>query len=181
MVERTKQAIVDSFNRLIMHTRFEDITVGDIIAGADVSKATFYRYFRDKYDVMNSNYKVLLDYFVHYSECASYRDLYRRLYVAGETQLRTIQGTFRSSGVNSFESFIFTYSKQIVIEITEANRQGEGLTDIEEMQLDVFCYGISYMYRKWIEGKYSVGADEAADKLYDMMPETLKRYWLPEG
>ena len=37
------------------------ITVADIIAEADVSKATFYRYFHDKYDVMNSNYKELLD------------------------------------------------------------------------------------------------------------------------
>ena len=65
--------------------------------------------------------------------------------------------------MNSFEAFIFTYSRQTVVRITTENREGEGLTPQEELQLDVFCYGICYMYRKWIEGKYELSADEAAD------------------
>lgn len=178
MVRRTQKAIVDAFNRLISYKRFNDITVADIIAEADVSKATFYRYFHDKYDVMNSNYKELLDEFMSLDECSSYRDLYFRLYQAGATQLRDIKGTFGSSGVNSFEAFIFTYSRDAVVRITSENRGGEGLTPQEELQLDVFCYGICYMYRRWIEGKYEISADEAADLLFEMMPETLSCYWL---
>ena len=89
MVKRTQKAIVDAFNRLISRKRFGDIAVADIIAEADVSKATFYRYFHDKYDVMNSNYKELLDEFMNLGECSSYRDLYFRLYQAGATKLPT--------------------------------------------------------------------------------------------
>ena len=63
MVKRTKFAIVEAFNVLIEVKPFEDISVMDIVREADVSKATFYRYFKDKYDVMNSNYKELLDEF----------------------------------------------------------------------------------------------------------------------
>lgn len=181
MLKRTQKAIVDAFNRLISRKRFDDITVADIITEADVSKATFYRYFHDKYDVMNSNYKELLDEFMSLEDCSSYRDLYYRLYQAGATKLRDIKGTFGSSGVNSFEAFIFTYSRQAVVEITCTNRGGAGLTPQEEMQLDVFCYGISYMYRKWIEGAYELSADEAADLLFGMMPETLRCYWVAEG
>lgn len=178
MVKRTQKAIVDAFNRLISHKQFDAITVSDIITEADVSKATFYRYFHDKYDVMNSNYKELLDEFMNLDECASYRDLFYRLYQAGATKLRDIKGTFGSSGVNSFEAFIFTYSKQAVEKITCENRTGKGLTPQEELQLDVFCYGICYMYRKWIDGKYDLSADQAADLLYGMMPETLSCYWV---
>ena len=177
MVKRTEKAIVDAFNSLILLKRFDDITVADITSEAGVSKATFYRYFHDKYDVMNSNYRDLLDQFLNYEDCSSYRDLYYRLYQAGATQLRDIKGTFGSSGANSFEVFIFTYSRQAVVDITRGNRAGEGLTAAEELQLDVFCYGICYMYRKWIEGKYNLTADEAADRLYEMMPESLKHYW----
>ncbi|MBE6473894.1 MAG: TetR family transcriptional regulator [Coriobacteriaceae bacterium] len=177
MLKRTQKAIVDAFNRLISYKKFDDITVADIVMEADVSKATFYRYFHDKYDVMNSNYKELLDEFMNLDDCSSYRDLYYRLYQAGATKLRDIKGTFGSSGVNSFEAFIFTYSRQAVVQITVDNRGGAGLTQQEELQLDVFCYGICYMYRKWIEGKYDLPADEAADVLYDMMPETLRCYW----
>jgi len=178
MVKRTQKAIVDAFNRLISRKRFDDITVADIISEAEVSKATFYRYFHDKYDVMNSNYKELLDEFMGLEDCSSYRDLYHRLYQAGATKLRDIRGTFGSSGVNSFEAFIFTYSRDAVVRITRQSRAGVGLTPQEELQLDVFCYGISYMYRKWIEGKYELSADEAADLLFEMMPETLSCYWV---
>lgn len=179
MLKRTEKAIVDAFNRLIARKRFSEITVVDIASEAQVSKATFYRYFHDKYDVMNSNYKELLDHLMNLEECSSYRDLYLRLFQAGATQLRDIKGTFGSSGVNSFEVFIFTYSRQAVVDITQANRSGDGLTSAEELQLDVFCYGICYMYRKWIEGKYDLDAEEAADRLYELMPETLKHYWIP--
>ena len=181
MIKRTQKAIVDAFNRLIFYKRFDDITVADIIAEADVSKATFYRYFHDKYDVMNSNYKELLDEFMSLDDCSSYRDLYFRLYQAGATKLRDIKGTFGSSGVNSFETFIFTYSRQAVVDITRENRGGKGLTQQEELQLDVFCYGISYMYRRWIEGKYELSAEEAADLLFEMMPETLSCYWMAKN
>ena len=111
MFKRTQKAIVDAFNHLISQKRFDDITVVDIVSEADVSKATFYRYFHDKYDVMNSNYKELLDEFMNLDDCSSYRDLYYRLYQAGSTKLRDIKGTFGSSGVNSFETFIFTSSR----------------------------------------------------------------------
>ena len=178
MLKRTQKAIVDAFNSLISHKQFDEITVADIIAEADVSKATFYRYFHDKYDVMNSNYKDLLDEFMNLDDCSSYRDLYFRLYQAGATKLRDIKGTFGSSGVNSFEAFIFTYSRQAVVRITCENRDGKGLTPQEELQLDVFCYGISHMYRKWIEGRYELSADEAADLLFEMMPKSLSCYWV---
>ncbi len=112
----------------------------------------------------------------------NYRDLYRELYNLGTTKLHAIYGAFRSTGVNSFENFIFEYSRDTVIEITQLNRGGDGLTHGEMMQLDVFCFGISYMYRLWIEGNhYHLSPDEAADHLYAIMPETLKHYWFPNA
>ena len=96
----------------------------------------------------------------------------------GATKLCDIKGMFGSSGVSSFETFIFTYSRQAVVRITRENRGGKGLTPQKELQLDVFCYGICRMCRKWIEGKYELSADEAADLLYGMMPKTLSCYWV---
>ena len=80
MVARTKMAIVEAFNALIADIDFEDITIQAIIEEAEVSKATFYRYFKDKYDVMNYNYKHILDDAVRLSTVQNYRDLFLRLY-----------------------------------------------------------------------------------------------------
>ena len=64
MVNRTMGVIIAGFNRLITENDFQKISVDMIVKEADVSRATFYRYFKDKYDVMNATYKNLLDYYV---------------------------------------------------------------------------------------------------------------------
>ena len=175
MPNRTRRDIVMAFNRLISRTEIENITVEKIVKEAEISKATFYRYFKDKYDVMNYNYKELLD------ECVkgvnNYRDLYYRLYHIARMKWSPILRAFNSTGVNSFANYIFSYSWNTVDEITKQNRDGDGLTEEEKLQLDVFCYGITYMYKKWNQGEYPLDANTAADTLFDMMPKTLKDYW----
>lgn len=42
----------------------------------------------------------------------------------------------------------------------------------------MFCYGVSYMYKKFVMGAYDVSIDEAAAELYEMMPASLHGYWL---
>ena len=73
MPDRTKREIVAAFNRLIARSEMEKITTLRIAEEAEVSKATFYRYFRDKYDVLNYNYQSLLDHSL--TQCGNYRDL----------------------------------------------------------------------------------------------------------
>ena len=49
--------------KLISEVDFNKISVETIMKEAGVSRSTFYRYFKDKYDVMNANFKNILDYF----------------------------------------------------------------------------------------------------------------------
>lgn len=175
MPERTKQAIVSAFNRLIAKAEIERITTEKIAAEAGVSKATFYRYFRDKYDVLNYNYKALLDQAIAHSD--NYRDLFFRLYRFAREEWTGFRRAFDSTGVNSLENFVYSYSRSVVEQITAQNRGGAGLTPEENLQADVLCRGISYMYKKWTLGRYPLDDDTAADALYALMPESLKHLW----
>lgn len=181
MLDRTKRAIVNGFNSLIAERDFDDITAKDIMREAQVSKATFYRYFKDKYDVMNYNYKSILDEALCTDGIDNYRDLYLRLYNMGKEKLVGISRSFGSTGVNSFARYIYEYSRSVAENITRQNRGGEGFTDSEAMQVDVFCYGISFMYKEWVNGVYDISAEEAADRLFEMMPSTLRDYWFVEA
>ncbi|MBR5015534.1 MAG: helix-turn-helix transcriptional regulator, partial [Clostridia bacterium] len=51
MPYRTKNDILVAFNVLAEKKGFERITVQMIADEAGISRATFYRYFKDKYDV----------------------------------------------------------------------------------------------------------------------------------
>lgn len=174
-MERTERDIIYAFNRLIARAEIEKITTQMIADEAGIGRATFYRYFKDKYDVLNRNYKELLDNCLQ--RCDNYRDLFFLLYSFARDEWSNFYRAFYTTGVNSFENYVYSYSKSVVEQITAQNRSGEGLTAAEAMQLDVVCYGISYMYKKWTLGQYPLDPDAAADALYAIMPESLKNYW----
>lgn len=176
MVPRTKKAIVHAFNRLISRYEFDNITVAMIAAEAEISKATFYRYFKDKYDVMNHNYKNLIDHYMQSGQCHNFRDLFYYLFEKGGYNWRFMKNAFRSTGINSMNSFIYEYSYLICQQVTRHQR-GNDLTAIEEFQADLFCHGVSHLYQDWILGNYKISSDDAADALYAMVPESLRFPW----
>ena len=52
----TKGIIVEAMKQLLAEQRFDKITVQNIIDRAHCSRGTFYRHFKDKYDIMNYYY-----------------------------------------------------------------------------------------------------------------------------
>lgn len=177
-MERTERDILMAFNRLIAKSGIEKISIQMIAEEAGVGRSTFYRYFKDKYDVLNRNYKELLDSYL--SRCKSYPEVFFYMYRYARDRWSRFHRAFATTGVNSFENYIFRYSKAVILEITAQNRGGKELTVEEQLQLDVFCYGISYMYKKWTLGGYDLDPAEAAQALYAIMPESLKHYWFLE-
>ena len=176
MVERTRLAIFESFNNLLARMDLDRITIDMIAEGAGVSRATFYRYFKDKYDVMAYNYKLFVDHSASPGISHSYEELLYILFRDSEKGMEYLENAFKYLGVNSFTEYVYEYSYDIVERITLDNRP-EGLTESEKLQLDIFCHGVSRMFGKWIMGGYDLSAGEAAKALYCEMPETLREYW----
>ena len=48
-IKKTKEKLLSSFKLLLAKKSFEDITVNELCAAADVRRATFYKHFADKY------------------------------------------------------------------------------------------------------------------------------------
>lgn len=177
MVERTRRDILNAFNKLIKTKDMDKITIEMLTKEAGISKATFYRYFIDKYDVMNYNYTTLLDYLSSPQRSKNYKDLYEQMYKYGRSNWKFMQKAFATYGKNSFGECIENYSKDLMDKIARHNRNGKGLSEIEQLQCDVFCKGIPYMYEKWIFEKYTMDAKEAAEALYQLTPATLRDMW----
>ena len=175
ILKRTEMDILLALNRLIARMDMDKITTEKIVDEARISRATFYRYFKDKYDVLNQNYKKLLNDCLF--QCNNYRDLFLLMFRHAREEWSDFHRAFTTTGVNSFENYITNYSRSIVEQITLENRGGKGLSEEEQLQLDVFCFGVSQMYKKWTLGSYSLSPEAAADSLYAIMPESLKHYW----
>lgn len=53
-VKYTKKVIKDTFIELVSHKDIKKITVSEICAKADINRATFYRYYLDVFDLLDS-------------------------------------------------------------------------------------------------------------------------------
>ena len=177
MVNRTRNQILNAFNKLIKNKDIDKISVEMIIREADISKATFYRYFADKYDVMNLNFKLLLDSYSKPGICTGYENLYLALFQYGQKNWKFLQRAFDTTGHNSFCEYIGEYSYHLIDVITTQNRAGNGLTEAEKLQCNVFCIGVAFMYRQWIFDQYHLSSVEAAHALFELMPRSLRDYW----
>jgi len=176
--QRTKEAIIVAFNTLLEKYTFEKITVELITQECQIAKSTFYRYFLDKYDVMNYAYKSFIDTYVDLTICNSYKEMFVHLFTYMKDNSVRMNNSFKASGVNSFESFIYEYSYRTGEIITKQNRNGEGYTPEEAFKCSIFCHGVGSILREYAEGCYDISPEEAAQGLYDVMPSTLRDYWI---
>jgi AcrR family transcriptional regulator len=177
MVSRTRRDIIRAFDDLINRKPFDEISVEDILKKSGVSRSTFYRYFRDKWDVMNTHYKDIVDNTLDEQECRNFYDLFYHLIYEGELFLRSVKGIFSSGGQNSFTDFLYRYSFEKGEEIIKASRGGRGYTPVESVQMDFFCTGMSNFVNSWFAGKYSISIQEATDALFEMFPLSLRNEW----
>lgn len=174
MIDETKKKIVNSMNLLICKYPMDKITVSMIIREANVSKATFYRYFPDKYETMNFNYKNMVDRFMRKSN--NFEDLFYLMVDAGLNNLDFIYNAFQYKGANSLVEYIEDYTYAMIEKVTKTTRNGKGFTEEEQLEIDIFCHGISYIYKKWIFKGYKLSPKDAAKILYKKLPITLRDY-----
>lgn len=141
---------------------------------AHVSTSSFYRHYKDKYDVMNNNYKRIIDQYMHSSQNHNYEDVFINLFNMSK-ELHYLKNAFDYTGINSLGDFIYQYSYNTFIEMCKIkNIQFE---DKDLLLLDVFCGGASIMYQHYILGKFDLSPQQAGKILYQMFPDVFKISW----
>lgn len=170
----TKQHITDSFNALFRKYPLEKITVNMIIENAGVSKSTFYRYFLDKFDVMNYNYKRVLDEIFAHNACKSWEDLFNSILSYIDNDIDRIKNAFLYLGDNSYDKYVFDYSfARMNDKCVEKN--GRALSQNEIYTAKIIIYGCVYAVRDWIFSDKRITKEELSAQIDNAVPEKNKR------
>ena len=180
MKDNVNDRILAGFNRLVKRTDFSSLTVGDICKEAGVSRATFYRHFKDKYDVMNYNFRVLIEKHSQSGQLHTLKDLFVRLLKDGRSTWKDLLPLFATEGINSLHAFIYDFSFDTAKRLYECGSFHDTgscyrkLNSHEILQMRVFSHGVAQFFEDWIRGNYSLSAEEAAEDLYEILPASLK-------
>ena len=176
-----REILAESFRELAGSKPVDKITVPNIIENCGYSKTTFYRLFKDKYDLMAWDYAQKLQAIVGQTEKEDYewkqilRDV-ASLYNEEKDYLRNL--LLHTSGYESFSR----HMKQLHIEsLTKCVLDAAGLKELDiktEMCVRTYCQGTVDLGCDWILGAFQVPPEELAAVFEDCLPVPLQKYLL---
>ena len=142
MDQRTTEGLLfKALNDLLLRKNIDKLSVTEIIKEAGVGRATFYRYFTDKYDLLNSSYRKILEKTLfQFTEGMPYEVSALNLYEVLRDNVKLFQNAIESSDVNSLKNYIFEVSLDLHLKILKDNNVDINDWKIRK-QVESFIYG----------------------------------------
>lgn len=151
----------------------EKITVKEIVQECGTTRQTFYRYFLDKYDLINWYFdKILLESFEHMGAGKTvYEGLCKKFQYIEEEKL-FFKAAFRNDQQNclrehDFQLILAFYTRQI------EEKTKEPISENLRFLLEMYCQGSIYMTVQWVLGERKSTPQEMAKALVSAMPSEL--------
>lgn len=174
----TKQRIFSAFDELLNELPFDKITVQMIIERGGVSKSTFYRHFKDKYDVLNFNSLALCEHLMEQRTCRDWHDFFYEMFQEIAKDSKYYRRAFRTSGQNAHYGFLYHHSFSIVEKCYLHKMQKDELTTQEHFLISHYCYGCVGILQDWLNHPDCLTPEEMADIFYNAMPEQCRDSWI---
>lgn len=172
-----KQLLADALYNLVQEKDFDSITISDICKRSGVSRATFYRYFHDKYELMSYHYEsfVKSNFLDVESNLAWKEKLYQyaNFYMQHKEYFTNI---LNYDGQNSFDEFLYSYSLAHFTRLAKKKYNCTTLSKEVVFAIKMYCYGNSMIVRDWLNGELDLTIDEFCTYRYETMPQIMKDF-----
>lgn len=174
-----KEILSDSFRELAKQKTIDKIKIKDITENCGYSVATFYRQFKDKYDLIAWDYIRDQAEIMNRIEGKNYE--WRQTLYDGAEYFYTHKDYLAnlSRHTNGYESF---FGNMIEIHNDTLKKyilKSSGLDELDEkteMYILTYCLGTVSLTCEWILGRYDVSPEVIAE-VYEMsLPQPLKQY-----
>ena len=161
--QTSKELIISAFRDLMEHEDFDSITTSEIINKSGISRATFYKHFADKYE--------LLEFITHVEIINTcFFEVNRSVYDRELEVLRCF-GIHRRFYSHAFQSLFFQeFWLQESIKSNAALLKDTGIVNETETYFTSHALGSSFavLERLYLQGKLHLSEDELALYLYRM-------------
>ena len=176
-----KEILTASFQELAAVKSIDKITIQEIADNCGYSSATFYRNFKDKYDLIAWEHTRAVAEIVDrvgeddYSWTQTLYDGARLYYENKDYLVNLLQHT---SGHDSFMRYMAQINSSALEKYILSVNGNQQLTHEEMMYVKMYCFGLVDLACEWILGEIDTTAEEIA-KIYERsIPEPLKKYLL---
>ena len=171
--ENMKYRLADAMKICMRRSPVEKITVQEIADECGTTRQTFYRNFKDKYDLINWCFdKILLESFEHMGEGRTiFEGLVNKFHYIEDEKL-FFRAAFKNDDQNNLRDHDFHLILQFYTERIEG-KTGKKMSPHLKFLLEMYCQGSIYMTVQWVLGKITADPEKMAEDLVDAMPAEL--------
>ena len=171
--ENMKYYLADALKRCMKRAPLEKVTVGEIAEECGTSRQTFYRHFKDKYDLVNWYFdKILLESFEHMGEGKTVREGLVNKFHYIEKEKLFFKAAFKNDDQNNLRDHDFHLILKFYTERIE-QKSGRTMSVHLRFLLEMYCQGSVYMTVQWVFGRIEGTPEQLAESLIAAMPEEL--------
>ena len=176
--DSTKYRLAEAMKTCMKTMPVDKITVREIVETCNTTRQTFYRYFQDKFDLINWYFdKVLLESFAHMGEGKTvYEGLCKKFAFIKQERV-FFSAAFRYDEQNSLKQHDFELILAFYTDRIREKTKGEPSQDML-FSLELYCYGSIYMTVKWVLSGMKESPCEMAAALVKAMPQNLSELFL---
>lgn len=178
----TKEILTESFIELAQHKPVNRITVADITSNCGMAAPTFYRHFKDKYDLIA---------WAHLSEAQKimgqigkdgyqWRDtLLDAARYLSRNQKFLVNALSHTSGRDAFEIQMAKMNTELIVNEIRKKLMTESIPENYYNMARVYCFGTVHFIYEWLENNMPQSPEEVAALWEACLPEPLKPYLYP--
>ena len=178
-----REILAESFRELAQDKSIDKITVRDITVNCGYSQATFYRQFKDKYDLIAWAYAQGVAQIM--SKIGKDGYTWKQTLIDGAKGFQDDRAYLsnllqHTEGHDSFIRYMseinYDALRQHVLKVSGKEELPESVT----MYIRLYCLGTVSLACEWILGKYQASSEELSEVFENSLPLPLHPYLLPE-
>ncbi len=174
-----KEILAESFRELAKTMTVDKITVRNITENCGYSTATFYRHFKDKYDL------------IAWEEAVRTAAIMDRVGVDGYQWRETLSDGAKAyelrkdymanlflhtGGLDSFARYMTELNYGHLKNLIQKNAGDQPIDEITDMYIRAYCSGTVFLTCEWVLGKYKVSSEQLAEIYEKSLPAPLYKY-----
>ena len=175
----TKEILAESFRELAKIKKTDKITVKEITENCGYSPATFYRQFKDKYDLISWDYTERLNAII--SKIGTDGYLWKDAVLDELIEYRDNKDYIRNLLLNTvgYDSFIYNMTKANINLLKKHILSVSGLKQLDPdivIYIKMYCYSTVSASCAWLLGDIQCDAEHLAKLFERSVPLPLKEY-----
>lgn len=170
-----KNAVAQTLYQLMQTQSIDDISTRNLIAQAGIGVTSFYRHFRDKYDVVNWLHGQLLDQTLfRLFEGVDYDTATRSTWGVFEAHARFYRNAFSSRDVNNLRGYVYQETMRTYETILQ---QHDILLDYQQrVALELYVSGSVELTVRWVQEGCRQEAAPLLMAIKLAAPDFIRRY-----